>query len=1109
MPSLSLDERRAIVFGALSVYERVASYSVRGTSSTDSHSEGNAGGNAGVNKAIRPEANAALQSWSRAFSPGDRDAFLRRLQWDGLDWTTVGQALSQTSTDPEPDTEWTTWLDLILEAGAELAKELEAGPPPEAGYFAPGDEPPFIEFAVAGVRAARTFLLKWNPDAYATFTDPARQAMERQLAKELAIASERTLHELFQKVLGASPNGGERTGQTAGAAGDERYRAFVYSMLDDGLSTFWVAYPVLARMTSLMIEKWVETTNDLASRLEFDREAIRLQLGGGVDPGFVTAVAPALSDPHNGRRRVAALTFDSGLRIIYKPRDVGIEKAFADFLEWVNAHSSLLPQRSLRVIERPGYGWVEFAEHESFTDETQVRRYYYRAGGMAALTYLLGAMDLHMENVAATLSGPAIVDPESLLYPARPRVVESNPASLGRKAPSCVETGFITFGENGADGRRYETGGLRGTGLRGSARARRAWTGIRTDAISFADRHEFQAPSANRVVLNGVEQRPEDYQAELLDGFAATYRFCAANRDAIAGPGGALSVFEGRRARVLFRPTNQYAVLLDVLGAPKYQANGVTRSTSLDVMARPFSMDRAQPVAWPVAIEEREALEILDIPHFTVAAGETVVRAAERVIGDRFFSKPGLAMARDRFRALSEPDLAVQLEWIERSLSESAASQFHVAAPRVAADAASEDAAAARHLAVATWIGREFLDRARDEGDALTWRLHTPGYVASEVERHVLYNGSIGPALFLAALARVSGERSWDGAARRAAVPVCRFADDVGAGVSLAGNPLGIGSGIGSIVYGLRWLGALLDDESFVDRAVRVAAAIEPPMIEADRDLDIIGGSAGAILSLLSLQESAGDRFLDRAIACGNHLVASQIHTHWGSNWPSSDHRLLAGFAHGSAGIAYALIRLYEATGTRRYLEAALRAHRYERAVYSAAHKNWPLVRSAGHLPGNVAVTMTAWCHGAPGIGLARSLVRDIIVREDPEVADEVDIALTTTAEFAGNPGDHLCCGNIGRCDVLFTAGRHLGRQPIVEAATKLATAVEADALSRGYFQFVSPGSEYLVFEPTFFQGLSGIGYQFLRLAAPSRLPSVLAFEGRVAVGSEKLEVRS
>jgi type 2 lantibiotic biosynthesis protein LanM len=462
-------------------------------------------------------------------------------------------------------------------------------------------------------------------------------------------------------------------------------------------------------------------------------------------------------------------------------------------------------------------------------------------------------------------------------------------------------------------------------------------------------------------------------------------------------------------------------------------------------------------------------------------------------------------MARDRIRGLSEADLAIQLEWIERSLSESATSRFHVAAPTVPVHGTDAAASAARHIAIASWIGREFLDRASADGDALTWRLHAPGQILSEVDRHVIYGGSLGPALFLAALAHVTDEGSWAAAARRAAAPVCRFADGLRGGASLAGNPLGIGSGVGSIVYGLRWLGTLLGDTAFVDLAARVAAALEPAAIEADRDLDIIGGSAGAILSLLSLQAAIGDRMLDRAIACGDRLVATQVHTHWGSNWPSSDARMLAGFAHGAAGIAYALVRLYEATGKRKYLEAALRAHRYERAVYSAAHRNWPLVRSAGHLPGNVAVVMTAWCHGAPGIGLARALVRDAVIREDPEVDEEIEIALTTTAKLAGNPGDHLCCGNIGRCDVLFTAGRQLGRQSAIDAATSLAATIEDQALARGYFQFVSPGSEYVVFEPGFFQGLSGIGYQLLRLAAPGRLPSILAFEGRVpaAVAAE------
>src|SRR4029453_9687021 len=96
-------------------------------------------------------------------------------------------------------------------------------------------------------------------------------------------------------------------------------------------------------------------------------------------------------------------------------------------------------------------------------------------------------------------------------------------------------------------------------------------------------------------------------------------------------------------------------------------ASGRTRCAPPDGVARRFTMGGAQPLAWPVFVEERQALDDLDIPHFTVATGETAVRAGARIVGARFFSRPGLDTARDRIRSLSEPDLQVQLEWIARS----------------------------------------------------------------------------------------------------------------------------------------------------------------------------------------------------------------------------------------------------------------------------------------------------------------------------------------------------------------------------------------------------------------------------------------------------------
>src|SRR5262249_26226108 len=162
----------------------------------------------------------------------------------------------------------------------------------------------------------------------------------------------------------------------------------------------------------------------------------------------------------------------------------------------------------------------------------------------------------------------------------------------------------------------------------------RVWNGIRTDALGFTDEHEFQAPSANRVLLDGAVQRAEEYFTELLEGFTDSYRFLTGIKEEIVADGGPLSAFADLRVRVMFRLTNQYAVVQDVLAVPKYLSSGVARSYGLDVLARPFALDRTRPVAWPLAVEERRALEHLDIPHFTVGTDRVAVQAGERVIGD-------------------------------------------------------------------------------------------------------------------------------------------------------------------------------------------------------------------------------------------------------------------------------------------------------------------------------------------------------------------------------------------------------------------------------------------------------------------------------------------
>ena len=103
----------------------------------------------------------------------------------------------------------------------------------------------------------------------------------------------------------------------------------------------------------------------------------------------MTGVVAGLSDPHRGGRQVFAVTIANGRRLIYKPKDMGIDIAYNSLLTWLNTAGAPVTLRPLRVLDCHTHGWVECAEPAPCADRAAVKRYYQRAGALACLVYLL------------------------------------------------------------------------------------------------------------------------------------------------------------------------------------------------------------------------------------------------------------------------------------------------------------------------------------------------------------------------------------------------------------------------------------------------------------------------------------------------------------------------------------------------------------------------------------------------------------------------------------------------------------------------------------------------------------------------------------------------
>jgi lantibiotic modifying enzyme len=163
----------------------------------------------------------------------------------------------------------------------------------------------------------------------------------------------------------------------------------------------------------------------------------------------------------------------------------------------------------------------------------------------------------------------------------------------------------------------------------------------------------------------------------------------------------------------------------------------------------------------------------------------------------------------------------------------------------------------------------------------------------------------------------------------------------------------------------------------------------------------------------------------------------------------------------------------------------------YEQSVFNDLAGNWPDFRETMQMNNRSELT-TAWCHGAPGIALAR--IGGLSILNTIQIEKDVVAALKTTSNFSLHGKDHLCCGNFGRIEVLQVAAQTLFRQELADLAIKQASWVVCRAKRRYSYNLFDKFING-IFHPSFFQGTSGIGYQLLRLAQPNLLPSVILLQ--------------
>lgn len=867
---------------------------------------------------------------------------------------------------------------------------------------------------------------------------------------------------------------------------NQEYQKFLSHLVSDGMSSFFEEYSFLARLITVTVENWIETIKEFLNRLFHDKDKI-INLFLRNNSFVVEGIDTGISDFHNGGRSVFKLIFQDGKILIYKPKDIHLENAFSSFIEWLTEHYKGADLKAPQVLERPGYGWVEYINHMPCQNEEEVRKYFIRSGMLLFLLYIWEGTDIHYENIIAYGEYPVLIDMETLLHPKYPKRENQDEEKSAQDIASqriwksVLRTMMLPNWMVRYDGQRFNVSGL---------------------SMEPLEEKQIDNAKINMPMFQGKTIPAELYRTEIESGFSQLARYFAQNKHFFCSDSSPLHLFKDAKVRFIFRNTGVYNQLINRLLFHKYLRDGIDSSIEIDILSLSFLNSKKKPIEWPILRYEHLCLLKIDIPYFYTYTTDTSLYLDEDTKFDGYFDRSSYDELISNVANLDESEIEMQLQFIRNSFHSFRALPFH--------HSQVEHYTSNNHhqFGDCLLIEKESLiSEAKNIADNLIkTRILSPDESSAwigmnfipSINRYEfqlldssLYTGNAGIALFFAYLSKVTRNKNY-AQASYSALQSIRF--------KIRHDPLryarvlGIGGfhGITSVAYSMHHCGLILNDESLITDAKQALGGITLEQISKDKYFDVMLGSAGTLLVLFSVCSAFDDEnLLKLALACGNQLLnslaskeISTSHSVWGA-FPRT------GFSHGAAGIAYALFKLYLKTGYRKYFEGGLKLIEYENSHWNDKVQNW--------LDGDGERTFygQAWCHGSPGIALGRLLCLDVIdnhrIKEDIERA----IRKETTANLS--QVDNLCCGTLGKVLILLETWKKLNCLDSLATAKQLIYELMKKRKQSGTYNLVAELPPY-VCNPSLMQGLAGVGLALISIYnmftnENIKLPSVLSLE--------------
>lgn len=1039
-------------------------------------------------------ARSVLERWRSLIGRSSEESMDDRLGDLGITKDELAEVvgrIDESAAGDVPSSEWMTVLEEVLSWDGPC--DEDGVPQSEAlGHDANRDPIPFEDGLVPWVDVATARLRGLVPNLDEHLRPEVLRVQQLRLLENLSnFARFACIADLDDRRLSLYDGNDLALGMLIADPPRIAYRRTIRDMVGTNSHGWMSRYPAAARLLAVRVVAWARCLAEFLDRLEADRAILEETYGDGAAIGALSMLKFGSGDSHNGGRSVAICGFESGHRVVYKPRSCAVDIAFTHIVEAANA---MLPvECRLRVpitIDRGRWGWAEFLESSPGADLEDLRRYQRRMGVLLALIHMLQGNDFHLENVMAVGEHPVAIDLETVCVPESPSSQdERDEDPVQRKVLHSVLRTLLLPSVMGFRGglNIQNLGAVRVEVEQGNRRRIQRLDRVNTDFQRWvaAEPTDERRPESEAWIESGEVLSTEEQLALTQEGYRVAYQAFLACRKDWLGEESPIRLLEGAYVRVLHRATNIYVRLIQQSCQVENLRTGVDRWLAVDRASLSVTSDaddRHRKSHSAVVRAESVAVRDGDVAYFVSPGSGTSYwsidpeSTAPVEVPGTFLRRSAVDAARDQVRRMGEDDLALQttlqsdayrtaLVTLERSIHERGRS------PAVAADAKVRSRPL-QELVV------DLLDHIIDRGiahpEGVNW-IDLQLDVAAEVARPAamttdIYSGRGGLALLFERAYRILGDRRYlDAAANCLRLEHHHWMTTPGFRHELTrARPDGVGNRNG-LMAGWWAVGRHEGYGELRDAAGELATALSDRAVQGDDGYDVIAGSAGSILLLVRMsQEESVPGVNDVVGRLADHLVrAGNQRDGWGWRIPSQ--RLpLCGFGHGRAGIGLALMeagRALDRSELRRIAEEVFEVeHRHRGSVPS---QGWPDYRGLGAAETPKArMGSPFWCSGTEGVALSRAAALQI--SDAPVLEDDLQFALETVRNPPVGRG-HLCCGVSGRLLARNTLARLSAESPL--------PASETEQTISTLLQQALDGSDCPVLGLGLFQGMAGLAW--------------------------------